>query len=39
MIVLGILFFVCMFVLYVLGAIVEENECKDQDKVCTKDIR
>ena len=33
MIVLGILFFVCMFVLYVLGAIVEENERKDQDKV------
>lgn len=33
MIILGIVFFVCMFVLYVLGASVEENERKDQEKV------
>lgn len=33
MIILGILFFVCMFVLYVLGAAIEEYERKDQEKV------
>lgn len=33
MIILGILFFVCMFVLFVLGASVEENEREDQDEV------